>query len=233
MGNVRNLRLSGCLAISLALLPQVALADLTGADRAAFVKNFAIACGSNPASARLIEALNGTPVDHASYCGCVADAYADRLAEDSIGKIREIERLALADRSRTLCLNRVFPEQAPVMLGTSGRQHYPADAETAKSLFADTTGLRTIVSADSAGPATKTQIMLLENKTGFFCWSEPLSSQQVLSSTDLEPVISALWCETGAGGYAEIFRIGPQSFVVGFSLQDGRSEWQVNEITIE
>jgi hypothetical protein len=214
-------------------LPAPVRADLTGGDRAAFVKNFAFGCGSSQGTQKLMSALGGTGSDQAAYCGCVANAYADRLSVDTMNQMREIERLSLDDWSRKICLDRHFPAKAPNMTGTSGRPHYPKDAGFAKSLYGATTGLRTIVSADSAGPNAKTQFMLLDAKTGFFCWSDRLGNALILSSTDAAPVISAPWCETGEGGYAEILKIGTEKVVVGYALQDGRSGWQVNEITIE
>lgn len=219
------------LLVSLPLYP--AVAELTGGDRAAFVKNFGTACFSSSGTEILIGTFGGTLSQKDAYCNCVANVYADRLSTETINQIREIERLSLADLSREVCLEEVFSDWKPEQLEGSESRFYPADADTAKRVFGWTTDARSSLSVDANGADRSAQIIVINASASLFCWSEPLSvERQILDSSPEEPVISALWCEDLAGGYAEVFRIAEEEFVVGFSLQDGRKQWLVHEVKL-
>jgi len=164
------------------------------------------------------------------YCTCVANVYADRLSVETIDQFREIERLSLADASRRVCLAEVFPDWEPEK---QKKHFFPTDADTVKRLFSWTTELQSTLSVDAYGDDRSAQIIVIDASRDQFCWSEPLSVDgQILGSSPQEPVTTALWCEDLAGGYAEVFRIADDEFVVGFSLEDGRSQWLVHEIQL-
>ncbi|MGI3183949.1 hypothetical protein [Nioella aestuarii] len=211
--------------------PYSVFAQLHGGDRASFVRNFGDACQLNTGSERLVTTLGGASDELDQYCSCVANAYADRLSIETIHQLREIERLALADVSRRICLAEIFPTWVPDLPNV---EFYPENADTTKQFFSWTTDAQSTLVVDVFGENRSAQIIVIDASSELFCWSEPLSvNHQILGSSPDEPVISALWCENHPSGYAEVFRISEEEFVVGFALEDGTTQWLVHEVGLE